>query len=178
MDSQRSPAEWIIPWSRTIDRSRSPNRSNLAVNLSIAIWGGLRVSVAPAAEWHPYGYRKAEALSGIVASLAVLAAAAMIAVQAIREILTPNHLPYWSALLVLVVVVATTAVLARWMGDIGENADSSMLQADTWHHWVDALTSLAALIGITIGLIGCPCVPRPARLAAPRGRCGCRRPTG
>lgn len=47
---------------------------------------------------------KAEALSGIVASLALLAAAAMIAVQSIREILTPHHLPHWSTLVVLVVV--------------------------------------------------------------------------
>lgn len=47
---------------------------------SLVVWGGLRVSVAPADERQPYGYGKAEALSGIVASLALLAAAGMIAV--------------------------------------------------------------------------------------------------
>ena len=40
---------------------------------SLVVWGGLQVSVAPADERHPYGYGKAEALSGIVASLALLA---------------------------------------------------------------------------------------------------------
>ena len=123
---------------------------------SLIVWGGLRVAVAPADERHPYGYGKAEALSGIVASLALLAAAAMIAVQSIREILTPHHLPHWSTLLVLVVVVATKAGLARWIGDIGEDAASTSLQADAWHHWADALTSIAAFIGISIGLIGGP----------------------
>lgn len=123
---------------------------------SLVVWGGLRVAVAPADERHPYGYGKAEALSGIVASLALLAAAAMIAVQSIREILTPHHLPHWSTLLVLVVVVATKALLARWIGDIGEDSASTSLQADAWHHWADALTSIAAFIGITIGLIGGP----------------------
>ena len=110
----------------------------------LVVWGGLRVSVAPADERHPYGYGKAEALSGIVASRALLAAAAMIAVQSVREILTPHHLPHWSTLLVLVLVVATKAILARWMGGIGEEADSTSLQADAWHHWADALTSIAA----------------------------------
>jgi len=42
---------------------------------SLVVWGGLPVSVAPADERHPYGYGKAEALSGIVASIALLAVA-------------------------------------------------------------------------------------------------------
>ena len=123
---------------------------------SLVVWGGLRVSVAPADERHPYGYGKAEALSGIVASLALLAAAGMISVQSIREIRTPHHLPHWSTLLVLVLVVTTKAILARWMAGIGEEAESTSLQADAWHHWADALTSIAAFVGITIGLIGGP----------------------
>jgi len=123
---------------------------------SLVVWGGLRVSVAPADERHPYGYGKAEALSGIVASLALLAAAAMIATQSVREILTPHHLPHWSTLLVLVLVVATKMILARWMSDIGAAAESTSVQADAWHHWADALTSVAAFGGITIGLIGGP----------------------
>jgi len=123
---------------------------------SLVVWGGLRVSVAPADERHPYGYGKAEALSGIVASLALLAAAGMIAIQSVREILTPHHLPHWSTLLVLVLVVITKMVLARWMGDIGAEAESTSVQADAWHHWADALTSIAAFVGIAIGLIGGP----------------------
>lgn len=121
---------------------------------SLVVWGGLRVSVAPANERHPYGYGKAESLAGIVASLALLAAAGLIAVQSFREILTPHHLPHWSTLLVLVIVVATKWWLARWMGEAGQKADSTSLQADAWHHWADALTSIAAFVGITIGLVG------------------------
>lgn len=123
---------------------------------SLVVWGGLRVSIAPADDRHPYGYGKAEALAGIVASVALLAAAGMIAVQSIREIRTPHHLPHWSTLIVLVLVVATKMLLARWMGTIGEEAESTSVQADAWHHWADALTSIAAFVGIAVGLVGGP----------------------
>lgn len=123
---------------------------------SLIVWGGLRVAARPATERHPYGYGKAEALAGAVAALALLAAGVLIAVQSVREILTPHHLPHWSTLVVLVVVVITKEALARWVGQIGQDVESSSLQADAWHHRSDALTSLAAFIGITIGLIGGP----------------------
>lgn len=123
---------------------------------SLVVWGGLRVAISPADERHPYGYGKAEALAGIVAALALLGAAAMIAVQSVREILTPHHLPHWSTLLVLIVVVAIKEAMARWVGKIGVDVESASLQADAWHHRSDALTSAAAFVGITIGLIGGP----------------------
>jgi cation diffusion facilitator family transporter len=123
---------------------------------SLVVWGGLRVADSPPDERHPYGYGKAEALAGIVASLALLAAAGVIAFQSIREILTPHHLPHWSTLVVLVLVVATKEILARWVGGIGRETASTSLLADAWHHRADALTSMAAFIGISIGLVGGP----------------------
>jgi cation diffusion facilitator family transporter len=123
---------------------------------SLVVWGGLRVAGTPANERHPYGYGKAEALAGVVAALGILAAALMIAIQAIREILTPHHLPHWSTLLILVLVVGVKETLARWTSHVGEKADSVALQADAWHHRADAISSIAAFIGISIALIGGP----------------------
>ncbi|MFN9345742.1 MAG: cation diffusion facilitator family transporter, partial [Planctomycetota bacterium] len=97
-----------------------------------------------------------EALAGVVAALGILAAALMIAIQAIREILTPHHLPHWSTLLILVLVVGVKETLARWTSHVGEKADSVALQADAWHHRADAISSIAAFIGISIALIGGP----------------------
>jgi len=123
---------------------------------SLVVWGGLRVAITPADEQHPYGYGKAEALAGIVAALALLGAAVIIAVQSVREILTPHHLPHWSTLIVLILVVVIKESLARWVGKIGTEAGSTSLQADAWHHRSDAMTSVAAFLGITIGLVGGP----------------------
>lgn len=123
---------------------------------SLVVWGGLRVAGTPANDRHPYGYGKAEALAGVVAALGILVAALIIAIQAIREILTPHHLPHWSTLLILVLVVGVKETLARWTSRVGEKADSVALQADAWHHRADAISSIAAFIGISIALIGGP----------------------
>lgn len=121
---------------------------------SLVVWGGLRVAAAPATDRHPYGYGKAEALSGVVASISLLVAAGLIAYHSVREILTPHHLPHWSTLVVLLVVIVVKEGLARWIGKVGESVESSALVADSWHHRSDALTSAAAFLGISIALIG------------------------
>lgn len=121
---------------------------------SLVVWGGLRLADRPANERHPYGYGKAEALAGAIASLALLSAAIIIAVQSVREIMTPHQLPHWSTLLILTLVVVTKETLARWVGEIGDEVESTSLQADAWHHRSDALTSAAAFVGISIGVIG------------------------
>jgi len=121
---------------------------------SLIVWSGLRVAARAPDAKHPYGYGKAESLAGVVAALALLAAAVMIGVQSVREILMPHHLPHWSTLVVLVGVVAIKELLARWVGRVGEALDSTALKGDAWHHRADALTSLAAFVGISIALVG------------------------
>jgi len=123
---------------------------------SLVVWGGLQVAVQPASEEHPYGYGKAESLAGIVGAIALLAAAATIAVHSVYEILTPHHLPHWSTLAVLAGVIAVKMALARWVGGLGDQFGSTALASDAWHHWSDAMTSVAAFVGISIGLIGGP----------------------
>jgi cation diffusion facilitator family transporter len=121
---------------------------------SLIVWGGIRISVRPADEAHPYGHGKAEAVAGMVVAAALLGAAAMIAVQSIREIRTPHHLPAWFTLPVLLLVVVVKSLLSRFVLQTAEDLESTALKGDAWHHYSDALTSAVAAIGITIALIG------------------------
>ncbi len=120
---------------------------------SVVVWGGLKIASIPPDDNHPYGHGKAEPLGGLIVAVTLLAAAVGIAIQSGREILSPHHAPAPFTLLVLLVVVATKEVMFRVLVRTGEAIRSHALKTDAWHHRSDALTSVAAFIGISIALI-------------------------
>jgi cation diffusion facilitator family transporter len=121
---------------------------------SLVVWTGLKISARPPDEGHPYGHGKAESIAAIIVAVALLGAAVLIAVQSIREIVTPHHAPAWFTLLVLALVIATKEVLYRFVLKVGHQLTSTAVKGDAWHHRSDAITSAAAFIGISIALIG------------------------
>jgi cation diffusion facilitator family transporter len=128
--------------------------STLDIGGSFIIWGGLKFAARPPDETHPYGHGKAEPIAAVVVAVGVLAAAIGLAMQSVREILTPHHGPAPFTLIILIVVIVTKEVLFRYVNRLGRNVESTAVQTDAWHHRSDALTSAAAFIGISIALIG------------------------
>ena len=127
--------------------------SMLDVVGSLVVWGGLRIARQPPDRDHPYGHGKAESLAATVVALGLLAAAVGLAVQSVREIVTPHHAPAPFTLGVLVGVVAVKEWLYRRLTRISRDTSSTALRVDAWHHRSDALTSVAAFIGISIALV-------------------------
>ncbi len=128
--------------------------STMDVVSSLVVWGGLKISTLPPDAEHPYGHGKAEPLAAVVVSLALVVAAIAIAIQSVREIITPHHAPAPFTLVVLLVVVITKEALFRFVFNVGENLKSTAVKSDAWHHRSDAITSAAAFVGISIALIG------------------------
>ncbi len=121
---------------------------------SLIVWMGLSIAARPADEDHPYGHGKAEPLAAAVVSLMLLVAAVGISMLAIREIRTPHHLPAPFTLLVAAGVIIVKEILYRRVSRVGKDVGSTVVTADAWHHRADAISSLAAFIGISIALIG------------------------
>ena len=121
---------------------------------SLIVWMGLSIAARPADEDHPYGHGKAEPLAAALVSLMLLGAAAGISTLAIREIRTPHHLPAPFTLFVAAGVIIIKEVLYRRVSRVGKDVGSTAVTADAWHHRADAISSLAAFIGISIALIG------------------------
>jgi cation diffusion facilitator family transporter len=121
---------------------------------SLIVWMGLSIAARPADEDHPYGHGKAEPLAAAVVSLMLLGAAVGISILAIREILTPHHLPSPFTLFVAAGVIIIKEVLYRRVSRVGREVGGTVVAADAWHHRADAFTSLAAFIGISVALVG------------------------
>jgi cation diffusion facilitator family transporter len=128
--------------------------SALDVGGSIVIWGGLKVAARPPDATHPYGHGKAEPIAAIVVAVGVIAAAIGLAIQSVREIFLPHHTPASYTLVVLIVAVIVKETLYRYVVRLGRNMESTAVQTDAWHHRTDAITSIAAFIGISIALVG------------------------
>ena len=128
--------------------------SALDVGGSIVIWGGLTVAARPPDATHPYGHGKAEPIAAVVVAVGVVAAALGLAIQSVREIFLPHHAPAPYTLVVLIIAVIVKETLYRYVIRLGRNIESTAVQADAWHHRSDAITSIAAFIGISVALIG------------------------
>lgn len=120
---------------------------------SAVIWGGLRIAARPADREHPYGHGRAEALAAFIVAMIVLAAGVGIAVKAIGELFTPHHAPAPFTLWVLIGVIAIKTALFVVVRRAGRAEGGSAIITDAWHHASDAITSFAALIGISVSLI-------------------------
>jgi cation diffusion facilitator family transporter len=119
---------------------------------SAIVYIGLRYSAKPRDENHPYGHGKAEPIAAAIVGLALVGAGVSIAVQSIREILTPHYLPAPFTLVILAGVVLIKEGLFRYVNRVGSDIESLAVKADAWHHRSDAITSGLAFIGISTAL--------------------------
>lgn len=130
--------------------------STLDIFSSLIVVRGLTIAGRTADERYHFGYAKAESVASAAVAVMLLVAAVGISIQAVREILTPHHVPAPYTLIVLVGVIAAKELLFRKVLHVGSEVGSLAVKADAWHHRSDAITSAAAFVGIAIALIGGP----------------------
>jgi len=120
---------------------------------SMLVLLGLKYASKPADENHPYGHGRIEPLITFAVVGFLILSAIVIAYKSIQNIRTPHDLPKPYTLIVLVFVIAVKEIFYRKVLKASGEIKSTALKADAWHHRSDALTSLAAFIGISIALI-------------------------
>jgi cation diffusion facilitator family transporter len=119
---------------------------------SLLVLFGLLYANRPADKNHPYGHGKAEPLVTFLVVLFLLASAILIAHDSWKNIHTPHAAPQPFTLWILGAIILYKESLYRWMKHRAERTQSTILRSEAWHHRADAITSLAAFVGISIAL--------------------------
>ena len=120
---------------------------------SLLVLFGIKYSSRPADENHPYGHGRAEPLITFLVVGFLITSATIIAYESISNINTPHNLPKSWTLIVLGLIIIWKEYSFRLVMKKSKESNSSSLRADAWHHRSDAITSVAAFIGISIALL-------------------------
>jgi cation diffusion facilitator family transporter len=119
---------------------------------SLLVLFGLKYASRPADKNHPYGHGRAEPLITFLVVGFLIISAVIIAYESIHNIGTPHELPKPFTLFVLGAIIIWKEISYRLVLKKSKETNSSSLKADAWHHRSDAITSVAAFIGISIAL--------------------------
>lgn len=121
---------------------------------SLLVLIGIKYTSRPADKNHPYGHGRLEPLITFIVVTFLVTSATVIAYESIQNIGTPHESPKLFTLFVLAPLIIWKEVSFQIVMRRAKQANSSSLRADAWHHRSDAITSVAAFVGIGIALIG------------------------
>ena len=79
---------------------------------SVVVWSAMRYGSKPADEEHPFGHGKIEPMAALAVASVIVLVGIGVAVEAVRQIITPHSMPRPWTLLVLVVVIVVKESLA------------------------------------------------------------------
>jgi len=109
----------------------------------------IRHAELPADERHPYGHGKFETLATVFQALVISASGVWICIEAVRRLEAGRVVEKpLGGIAVMVVSLAASWLLTRYLRRVARATDSSALHADALHFAMDVYTNLALLIGL------------------------------
>ena len=123
---------------------------------SVGVLLGNYISATPVDKEHNYGHEKAETLVSFLLSILLIVVSGSIGIKAVKslgnigEIAIPTVLP----LVVAIISILIKEYQYRITIKIANKINSPALKADAWHHRSDALSSVAAFVGIGGAMLG------------------------
>jgi cation diffusion facilitator family transporter len=125
------------------------------VSTSAVVFLGFRLSRKPPTEKYPYGLERAEDLAGIGIAVVIWASAVFAGYESIRKLLEHGRTSHVAlGIAGAALGIAGNQVVARYKLVIGRRIHSATLVADARHSWLDALSSLGALVGLVAVTLG------------------------
>ena len=108
---------------------------------------------------HPYVHERIECVASQILSIILIITAVGIMYSAITSITNKSYVDSTPTLLPLIAAIVSIAVkegMFWYTMHYAKVIDSDAFSADAWHHRSDALSSIGALIGISLAMVGFP----------------------
>lgn len=122
---------------------------------SVVILFAVKIADKPPDEEHPYGHGKAENIASIIVALLLIVVGVEISISSIKIFFGDTPVaPTTVALYILIISIVLKEILFHYKYYVGKKYESAALIADAWHHRSDSLSSLAALGGVGLAILG------------------------
>lgn len=125
------------------------------VSTSAVVFVGFRISKRAPTAAYPYGYERAEDLAGLGVALVIWLSAIFAGYESYLKFIRnagTSHIGIGVA--GAAVGILGNQLVAYYKGRVGRRIQSATLQADAKHSWLDALSSLGALVGLLVVATG------------------------
>ena len=128
--------------------------SDIITSMGVLI--GNYISSKPFDKEHNYGHEKAETLVSFLLSIILVGVALSIGYEASKSLFTIEGIaiPTLLPLVVSIISILIKEYQYRITIRIAKKINSPALKADAWHHRSDALSSIAAFVGIGGAMLG------------------------
>ena len=123
---------------------------------------GVKSSKRSADDSHPYGHERFESLASFFLGLILLVTGIAIGIGGVKtavqlmEDTSPFTPPEAIALMAAIISIVVKEAMFWYTRHVAKILMSSAFMADAWHHRSDAISSVAALIGIGGAMLGFP----------------------
>lgn len=143
----------VISGSRALIADALHSASDIAG--SIVVLFAVKIAHKPPDKEHPYGHGKAENIASIIVALLLILVGVEIIITSTKVFFGDiPKAPGKLALIILIISILMKEVLFQYKLRLGKKYNSTALISEAWHHRSDALSSLAAMIGVGFALAG------------------------
>lgn len=124
---------------------------------TVAVLIAIYISNKPPDEGHHYGHGQAESIAAKILGIILLLTGFTLAYNMVFQIIDGNYdIPGIYGIWAAIASIIIKELLYRYTFKIGEKTNNQALKADAWHHRSDAISSIAASIGIIGANLGYP----------------------
>jgi cation diffusion facilitator family transporter len=121
-----------------------------------AVLGALLWAQQPADREHPYGHTRVEAAVGSNVALLLILSALWVGWEALSTLNQPSPEPAWYTVAIAAVSVLLSEGLYQYSSRVARRTGSRAVLAASWDQRLDALGSLAVLVGLALARWGGP----------------------